>query len=500
MTVAAMNNSASSSSANAAPSMLDRRPAAAGPKHKNQLEYEKKMSELDGRIAYLKARMDELKPGSSANGSSADGSARGKLISELKALREKIRPLVDERRAWVREAADLREILKKRGGELKEAKDKLRFKSVPEIEARIAQYDQQLEEGRFALSEEKHIIQEISKLNKAKKALLALEAPSAAGAKSQDLGVMKLRLEQLQDKIKVRDMETDTTRAHIDALSAQLDALYASAGTARISYEERQAQFSKLRAEMDECYETRRRTFTENKARREAAYEARLKRDAKREEEDRREGIMERLADLEERLAAHNPESMMDKKLAECSNMIAFFKNLSGTAATEQATKDIASKLAAPVGRTVTASAEIAALEVVKKDDADAVFFGAAPKGKKKGPKAITSTNSSIDHASTVSAPLGKLPIHVLAGLTDLNLAIPSTHDQLPILLAALHTVQVTIQAKKTEMEAAGQADAAKDEEMDPKMKSLVEQIAALKIELETKPVEAVKAEDVETA
>lgn len=462
------------------------RPAGgnAGPKHKNQIEYEKKMSELDGRIGYLKARLDDLKGGYSggANERSAaeGGSPRAKLIGELKALREESRPLQDERKAWAKEAADLRDAIKKRGGELKDAKDKLPFKSVPEIEARIAEYEHQLETGSFRLAEEKQIVMEISKLNKAKKTLLALEAP-AAGGKSQDVGSMKARVDVLQEKIKARDGQLDGLRAKTDALSAKLDELNGTRASERVSKEERQAQFTKLRAELDEAYEARRKAYEENKAQRAAAYEARLKREARHKEETRRAEIEERIADLEERIASHNPESLLDKKLAECNNMISFFSNLAGakSAGLPEAAEN---KLAAPVGRTVTASEEIASLEVVKKDEGDVYFLGGTGKSKaKKGPKSFGSNNTTPS-----SNDLGKLPIHVLAGLADLNIAIPSTTSQLSILLDALNQIKTALEGKKAELEADGA-----EQPLDPKMKALLDQVAALKLELDKKPEES---------
>lgn len=456
------------------------RPAGgnAGPKHKNQIEYEKKMSELDGRIGYLKARLDELKGGYSGvnEGSAESGSPRAKIIGELKALREESRPLQDERKNWAKEAADLRDSIKKRGGELKDAKDKLPFKSIPEIEARIAEYEHQLETGSFRLAEEKQIVMEISKLKKAKKAIQALEAPVAG--KSQDLGSMKARVDVLQEKIKARDGQLDGLRAKIDALSAKLDEMNGTRATERVSKEERQAQFTKLRADLDEAYEARRKAYEENKAQRAAAYEARLKREVRFKEEARRAEIEERIADLEERIASHNPESLLDKKLAECNNMISFFSNLSGTGKTCP-TEVAESKLAAPVGRTVTATEEIAKLEVVKKDEDDVYFFGGSGKSKtKKGPKTTTTTSSSQS-----STDIGKLPMHVLAGLADLNISIPSASEQLPILLDALNQIKAALEGKKAELEADGA-----EQPLDPKTKALMDQLAALKLELDKKP------------
>lgn len=453
-----------------------------GPKHKNQIEYEKKMSELDGRIGYLKARLDELKGGYSGNERAENGSPRAKIIGELKALREESRPLQDERKAWAKEAADLRDAIKKRGGELKDAKDKLPFKSIPEIEARIAEYEHQLETGSFRLAEEKQIVMEISKLNKAKKSLIALEAPSAAG-KSQDLGSMKGRVDVLQEKIKARDGQLDGLRAKIDALSAKLDEMNGTRATERVSKEDRQAQFTKLRAELDEAYEARRKAYEENKAQRAAAFEARLKREARHKEEARRAEIEERIADLEERIASHNPESLLDKKLAECNNMISFFTNLSGG---KSAVAEVAeNKLAAPVGRTVTATEEIAKLEVVKKDEDDVYFLGGSGKSKtKKGPK--TSNNSCTSNSSDI----GKLPIHVLAGLGDLNIAIPSASEQLPILLNALNQIKAALEGKKAELEADGA-----EQPVDPKMKALIDQVTALKLELDKKAEETPASE-----
>jgi len=441
------------------------------PKSRQQQEYEKKMGDLDARIAYLRARLDDLK-GGYGGGNAAEGSPRAKLISELKALREQSKPLQDERRSLVREAGELREALRKRSGELQSAKEKMPFKTVPEIEARIAAYEAQLESGNFKLSEEKQIVAEISKLNKAKRALTSLDGSS------NDVLSMKARADALQEKIKVKDEALNVFRTQIDSISAKLDELNGVRAAEKVSKEERQAQIDKLKGELDAAFEARRKAYEDNKHARAAAYEARLKREARFKEERRKAEIEEKIADIEERMAAHNPESILDKKLSECNNMITFFNQISSkgsSAAVAEASETQSSSLAAPVGRTVDA-AQLEKFEVVKKDDDDVFFVGG---GKKKGLKKASSSGSALSSES-----LGKLPIHVLAGLSDLNLVIPSTVDQVPILIDALGKVKAAIEQKKAEVEAKGET------EVDPKLKALMEQLAALKLELETKPVE----------
>ncbi len=423
------------------------------------------MGEIESRINYLKSKLDDLK-GGYGNVGEATGE-RGKLITELKKLREQTKPLQDERRQWAKDAAELREALKKRSSELKDAKDKLPFKTVPELEARIAQYEAQLESGNFKLSEEKQIVTEISKLNRAKKALLNLDSNS----NGNDVLSMKARADNLHEKIKARDEQLDTFRSKIDAISSKLDELNGVRKAEKVSKEERQAQIDKLRKELDEAFESRRKTYEENKAQRAAAFEARLKREVRFKEERRCAEIQEKIDDLEERLASYNPESILDKKLAECNNMMSFFAQLTLTEQPSAKAAEVSS-LAAPVGRNVEVSEDLTKFEVVKKDDNDSFFVGGAT--KKKGSK----------KASNSSDSLGKLPIHVLAGLSDLNLAIPSSTDQVPILLDALSKVKTAINEKKSELEASG------EHQVDPKQKALMDQIAALKLELATKPAE----------
>lgn len=447
-----------------APSAAPVRPK--GPKSKQQLDYEKKMGDLDVRIAYLKARVGDLRGTGYTGGHAVEGSPKAKLIAELKKLRDQSRPLQDERRSWAKEAADLREVLKKRSGELKDAKDKLAFKTVPEIEAQIAQYETQLETNSFKLSEEKQIVSEISKLNKAKRTLSSLD-------ESNNVLGLKARSDAIWEKIKARDVLLDGLRSQIEAASAKLDELNGIRTAERVSKEERQAQLDKLNGELREAYETRSKTYEENKASRAAAFEARIKRDARFKEERRCQEIDEKIADLEERLLGCNSETMLDKKLAECNNMIAYFTDLSKGEKPVEAAR--VSALLAPVGRTVEPLADAV---VIKKKDDDVFFMGAG--AKKKGPKKAAAEGAAVSHTS-----LGKLPMHVLAGLTGLSLAIPSSTDQLPILLAALRQIQAAIVDKKAELEASGATQA-----VDPKMQAILDELAKLKLERDTKPVE----------
>jgi uncharacterized coiled-coil DUF342 family protein len=433
-------------------------------KSQHQVEYERKMSEYDGRISYLRNKIDELKGNQSGN--SGDGSVRGKLLDELKRIREQARPLQDQRRFWIKEAGELRDSLKKRSGELNAAKEKLPFKTIPEIDAKIASYENQLETSSFKLSEEKHIVAEISKLNKARRALLSLNG--------NDVLTLQARLDDIQEKIKSTDASNNEFKEKMETLSSKIAELDGARNASKMDRTDRQGQIEKYKKELDEVFETKRRAFEENKAFKAAAFEARLKRQARWKEEKRQQEIAEKINDLEERLQAYNPESVLDKKLSECQNMVTFFSTLSGQSSSSSKEEKTTNTLAAHVGRTVELSEELANAIPIKKDDNEVFFAGTS---KKKNTKKSSSTPIPNDS-------LPKLPLYVLTGLGDLNLAIPSTSSQIPILLEALDKIKTALIEKKAQVEASGQV------EIDPKQKALINQIAALKLELETKPNE----------
>ena len=441
-----------------------------GPKEKNYrpnpltIAYEQKMSDLDTRITTAKAKLDDLFAGASGKGgTTAEREARQILIDQVKSLREEMRTHQDSRRNLITQVTKLRDDLKRKTGEAQEAKDKLPFRTIPEIELRIRQLEAQIETGQFKLIEEKQILAEVSKLKKAKRELENIDSSSGG-----DVGSIRLRIEKLRSDISAKDDLINGLKSRTDEISTKLDASNGDKQVAQAQRNERQKLVEKLRKEVDNLYAERRTAYEEYKTAKTAQFEARQKRNARNAEFDRRRELEDKLEELEEKLVAFNPETANDRKISECNNLKAFFQELIGENGNDGKEKEI-NKVEEGV-RKVKLSDELAdAIAINKKDADDEYFF--APKTKKQNKNVPVTSTNSINSPSTFA----KLPFHILSALADLSLPIPTSANEVPNLFSAIEKKKIAFASKVD--------DAAAEKEK--QRNAIEEQIADLKKQLE---------------
>lgn len=380
-----------------------------------------------------------------------------------------MRSLDDERRRIFNDLKSTQETLKKKTGEANDAKKKLPYKSTEDIDARIREIDNDLETGRFKLIEERQMINEISKLRKLRTQLQSL------ATSGNDTMSLRLRLDNLRAKLTQKEGEIETVKAEIARLSGQISEITGSRDEEKAKRAERTKQITKIRADLESAFQERRQLIEANKARKIAQHESYLKKQARYAELERRKKIEEEIGELEEKLLAFNPETLHDKKVSECNNLVAYFQQFSldkEPSSTSLATPS--SSLAAPVGRQVKLSEDLAnAVVINKSEDAEGEFYGGS------GAKANGKKKSSHTAAKTPTITLGKLPIHILAGLGDLGLPVPKGVDQLDGLFGLIDKKKVELEAKK---------DEGKDELL-KKRQVIISQIDELKKKLEEKPV-----------
>lgn len=393
----------------------------------------------------------------------AEREARNGLFEQQKKLREEMRPHLEQRRRILDTMGKLKEDIKKKSGEAKEAKDKLPFRTINEMEQRVAELEAQMESGQFKLIEEKQILAEISKLKKARRALETIDGSSS------DLGTLKLRLDKLKMDLVAIDDQVAPLKAQSEQVSRQIDELSGSKKEAQNAREDRQAAIDKLKKEINAYYQERRVAYDEYKAAKKAQADARLKRDARRVEYEKRHELEEKLEALEEKLLAFNPETAADRKIAECNNLKAYFQEMIGSKS-ESSEADV-KKLEAGV-RKVELSEELAdAVPIGKKQD----FCFVAPRSK----KAVKNHNQAGPTPSSDPATLSKrLPFHIISALSDLSLPIPVSVADVPALFTALDA-QKTFLATKNDTAAA---------EKEKQRQAIVAQIEELEKEL-AKPI-----------
>lgn len=341
------------------------------------------------------------------------------------------------------------------------AKDKLSFKSTAEIDAKIRETEQTLESGRFTLSEERQMLQEVSKLRKMRKALENMD-----GNGGNDVASLRFRLDQI--KLRQGDVEARITakKAEIDAINAQIDSLNGVRAVEQAKRADSKTVIEGLRKELDAEYAKKKAAneeYIQAKAAKEAAYHRMI---ARKEEQARVDVIEAEIDELEKRLGRLTSESVIDKKWNECTNLINFFHPYAPHVL-EASAGVAATKTTAKVAPRKAEGIDLSKVQVLKKEDECYFVPSKASKKQAKAP-AVEDPN----------ADLAKLPFHILAALTDMSLPIPkSVEKDLPDLLR-------TVQSRRSDLQEHRDASLA---EMDQKRNVIIKEIEDLRNKIDSK-------------
>lgn len=342
------------------------------------------------------------------------------------------------------------------------------FKSTGEIDARIREIESTLESGRFTLSEERQMLQEVTKLRKMRKALESMD-----GSSGNDVASLRFRLDQI--KLRQGDVEGRITakKEEISAVNAQIDALVGIRAAEEAKRADSKTEIEKLRKEMDAEYAKKKAAWDEYlqvKSAKEAAYHRMI---ARREEQARVAAIEEEIDELERKLGHLSTESVIDKKWNECNNLINFFHPLAPHVLSgDNATPAASTSIAKPVKNIRKVEGiDLSKVQVIKKNDDESYFVSSK---KKKSPNSSASSNVEEQQVDV----LAKLPFHVLAALTDMSLPIPkSVENDLPDLLR-------TLQTRRSDLQQHRDASIA---EMEAKRNVIIQEIEQLRLKIESK-------------
>ena len=341
------------------------------------------------------------------------------------------------------------------------------FKSTADIDARIREIESTLESGRFTLSEERQMLQEVTKLRKMRKALENMD-----GSSGNDITSLRFRLDQI--KLRQGDIEALITgkRDEINAVNSEIDTLNGVQAAEKSKRADSKTEIEQLKKELDLEYAKKKAAWDEYlqvKAAKEAAYHRMV---ARKEEQARVAAIESEIDVLERKLGHLTTESVIDKKWNECTNLINYFQPfLKGSAAEE--TNKPGKPASAPVRNTTV---DLSKVQVLKKEDE--CYFVPSKASKKQQKSTAAAASEDPD------AELAKLPFHILAALTDMALPIPkSVEKDLPDLLSTLQTRRADLQSHRdaslAEMEGKRNAISAEIEALRAKINSKDEQITA---------------------
>lgn len=405
------------------------------------IAFNKKIAAIDARIAATRSKLDDLRAGSSGIGLSEERrAAREKVLANIKSTKESLRTEIDAKKKFMEQIGALRDEIEKKTGQDKATKEKLPFRSIADMEARVRQLEASVESGALSVMDEKKALGEVSKLKRARKAFE--EADS-----SNDINSLKLRKDRIRVEVAAHDDRITEIKKSLDIYSKELDTFTSE----RASSEALRAAHSKLiektKSELDAAYEEKRVAFEENRKAKEAAQANWLRKEAQRAEYDRRREIEERLDAALEKLNAFSTESKAELHVTQCSNLVAYlvstYPNALGkssnleTSPEENLEKNL---------RKVTLSEDLTdAIDINKSKNAseDIFYYGSAPTKHKKG-----NQKKKIALSSAEGGILDKMPLHIIASLADLGLKIPASTSDLPDLVDAINEKKAAFASK----------------------------------------------------
>ncbi|RMZ82648.1 hypothetical protein DV738_g1647, partial [Chaetothyriales sp. CBS 135597] len=367
-------------------------------------------------------KFDAARGGSGPNASGNDRFTE--LVNEQKEIRKKQSEHKAAKAGQVdkfsRNDAEIKKLL----AEQKEARGRTGFKSVEEIEQRIAQITKQVDSGTMRLVEEKKALADVSALQRQKKSLAGLEElAKRIDAKKAENTELKQSFESaesraLSQKYEDNQKEIDEIKAGREASKSNLDTLRADRD--RLHAEQQQTWLA-IKTLKDEYFAARKavreyediiwQQRREKKAAEEAAWR-----------KEKRQKVAE--ARLEEA-----SEPAFGDEIRSAEGLIKHFEPSYGAAEDDKGP----GQFAATAQRTIDDSG-FKGMKVVKKETED--FFVGGGGGKKKKAKKSAATGSAdggkLNMNVGIIEELGKLGIDPPAAQAD----IPAVVEQLKAKLA----------------------------------------------------------------
>lgn len=338
---------------------------------------------------------------------------RNQLKAELESIKQQQSAHKSSRGDVQGKIASLDAQLKSRIAEQKNARSRVSWKNVDEIDREIARLEKQVDSGTMKLVDEKKALAEISSLRKQKKGF--------AGFEDAQKGIDELKSQIADLKKGMDNPEAKALGERYGAVQKELNDLRAEQDDAYKNVKSLRAERNKLHAEQQEKWlalrEVKDKYFTGKKAYKQYEDEVyKQRRERQKAERDAFDKEKRRKV-AEKKLEEASAPAYLDEILT-AESLIRYFDpsaNASNTAAGP-------GKFAAQAQRTVDSS-NIKGTRVAKKEEQeDNYFVGSGGKKGKKGKK-----GGATEEASKFSMNLG-----VMEELAKVDVTPPSTQADVP--------------------------------------------------------------------
>ncbi|KAL9109771.1 MAG: hypothetical protein Q9227_005640 [Pyrenula ochraceoflavens] len=389
---------------------------------KSKFEASVKDAEAEHKEARAKYEAVKGKVDSAFQGSrgSPVNDRRQALIAEKREIQQKQSSFKTTRSADQEKLSSLEKQLKSEQERFKNAKGKVSYKSVGEIDNQIKNLTAQVDTGRLSLVEEKKALNEITSLNKLKKTFGGFDesAKGIDGLKSE-IATQKKKLDNpefraLNDRFNAINKELDQIRSDQDDVHKNINTLKAERDRL---HDDDTAKYKAIKAIKDEYFTKLREYRDYERQASQARWERQKAAKEQRIREDRQEKAREKLD------AASTPA--YQEEIQRAKTLMHHFDPSSAPAPRDSGP----GKFAAQAQRTVDDTA-MKGMKVVKRDDED-YFAGTGSKKGKKGRKngngAPPSTTGNFN-----------LSIDLIEQLNNFKIDAPSSQADISSVVAKL--------------------------------------------------------------
>ncbi|KAI9674232.1 MAG: hypothetical protein M1817_002050 [Caeruleum heppii] len=357
---------------------------------------EKEHAAANERMRTIKAKIDVAMP---AKGSPAQQRQQD-LRTQLSAIRQQQQGFKSSRGSVQEKIRSLDTTLKSRMTEQKNARARIPYKNVDEVDREIQRLEKQVDTGKMKLVEEKKALADISSLRKQRKGFAGFdETQKQIDSLKAQIAELRKGLES-PEAIALSEQYSAITK-ELDAIKKDQDEAYKNINALRDEKtkinEEQQEKWAAIKKIKDAYYGQR-------NAYRDYEREAnRIRKDKERSERDAYEKEKRRKVAAQKLEEASEPAYMDEILTAE--GLIRYFDPAAAASFSSNKNTSGPGKFAAQAQRTVD-GADIKGTRVEKKDEED-YFMGTGGKKGKKGRKggAATTTTGTTGNGSGTATP-----------------------------------------------------------------------------------------------
>ncbi|KXN86279.1 hypothetical protein AN958_10141 [Leucoagaricus sp. SymC.cos] len=417
-------------------------------KQAHEKEQERLKREIDALQVKLSAVREKINLASQTN---TGNERKNALKAELDGLMEQQSSKKYNRGQLLEQVQTLQDNLQKKIKDLQVQKSKVPFKTVTEIDDRVASLEKQIESGNMKLADEKRALQEISTIKRTRRIVEKSQADQESiDSSRQEIDELKKRLDDPETKALSDRFET--IKAELDEIKKESDEAYA--GRSKL-YEERDNLNNQIKTLLGEKRE-KQQAYRDAHDRYWAKVNEDRARRAERQRAQRAEEEAQKKLEIAQRIRDEASVPAFKSNIEDCQTLIDFFLGKSSaTVAPKSANSPFARPEVAGVPkleiRQVEAVPEGVVVRKKKGEDEEDYFVGGKSKKGKKGGAAKTASGPTEDSSVAPSPLTDKLhiPLGNLSALLALSIPVPDSQAGIPRVIKDLNTKKEWFEANQ---------------------------------------------------